>query len=166
VKFRGLKLLGIVAALYLGLFLLFPDKGAAALGYGASVLLKILPILAVVVFFTALINYFFDPETLADHLGEKSGMKGWAIALAAGILSHGPMYAWYPMLEDLKSHGMKNGLIAAFFYARSVKIPLLPIMIDYFGLAFTAILTFYILVASVIQGFLIDRLCARCNDTD
>jgi len=166
VKFRGVKLLAAVALIY-GLVALFhPASAMGALGKSGAVLAKIVPILAVVILFTALINHFFKPESIAAHLGKGSGAKGWAIALAAGVLSHGPMYAWYPMLEDLKRHGLGNGLIAAFFYARSIKIPLLPIMIDYFGLAFTAVLTFYILVASVVQGLLIDRLCGRCNGTD
>ncbi len=165
-KFRGTRLLGAVAALYGLLYLFNADKTAMALGKSGGVLLKIMPIFLIVIFFTALINYFVKPKEIASHLGSESGAKGWFIALAAGIISHGPMYAWYPMLEDLKKHGLKNGLIAAFFYARSIKIPLLPIMIDYFGFAFTLILSFYILIASVIQGLLIDRLCSQCNDLD
>jgi ABC-type amino acid transport system permease subunit len=59
---------------------------------------------------------------------------------------------------------MRYGLMAAFFYARAIKVPLLPIMVSYFGLAFTVLLSFYILVAAWIQGWLVDRLCANCNE--
>ncbi len=163
-KFRGLRLLAAVGAAYALFYLFNVDKTVLALHKSGAVLAKILPIFLLVIGFTALINYLLKPKEIASHLGEGSGVKGWAIALTAGIISHGPMYAWYPMVEDLKRHGLKNGLIATFFYARSIKIPLLPIMIDYFGFAFTAILTFYILAASVIQGLLIDWLCRKCND--
>ena len=163
-KFRGLRLLAAVGAVYVLFYLFNADKTIPALQKSGAVLVKILPVLLLVILFTALINFFLKPKEIASHLGEESGVKGWAIALIAGIISHGPMYAWYPMPEDLKQHGLKNGLIGAFFYSRAVKIPLLPIMIDYFGFAFTAILTVYILFASVIQGLLIDRLCRKYND--
>ena len=68
------------------------------------------------------------------------------------------MYAWYGMLQDMRSHGLKDGLIATFMYARAVKLPLLPFMVDLFGLLFTIVMTLYILIASVIQGKVIDAL--------
>ncbi|BBG65907.1 hypothetical protein NNO_1204 [Hydrogenimonas sp.] len=165
-KFRGLPFLGIVVLIYVTLFLFHSQKTFLALEKSFGVMIEILPIFLIVILFTALINYYFKSEDVAAHLGKESGFKGWVIALTAGIISHGPMYAWYPMLEDLKKHGLKNGLIATFFYARSIKVPLLPIMIDYFGLAFTLFLSLYILIASVIQGFLIDWLCAKSNHCD
>jgi len=157
-KFKGVKFLVAVSLLYAVVGALHSEKSVAALEKSGIVLAKIGPILLIVVFVTALIDYFFDPKDVAAHLGEKSGLKGWLIALAAGIASHGPMYAWYPMIEDLKNHGMRDGLVATFFYARAVKVPLLPIMIDYFGLVFTVVITLYTLIAAWIQGWLIDRI--------
>ncbi|WP_201353183.1 permease [Hydrogenimonas urashimensis] len=165
-KFKGVKFLIAVSLLYAVVGALHSEKSVAALEKSGMVLTKIGPILLIVIFITAVIDYFFNPKDVAAHLGEKCSLKGWLIALAAGIASHGPMYAWYPMIEDLKRHGLRKGLIATFFYARSIKVPLLPIMIDYFGLAFTFVLTLYILIASVIQGILIDRLCSKINRCD
>jgi uncharacterized membrane protein YraQ (UPF0718 family) len=62
----------------------------------------------------------------------------------------------YPLLEDLRGHGMRDGLIVVFFASRTIKIPLLPIMIDYFDWVFTLILTLYILVSAIIQGLLLE----------
>lgn len=62
----------------------------------------------------------------------------------------------YPLLEDLRGHGMRDGLIVVFFASRTIKIPLLPIMIDYFGWVFTLVLTLYILVSAIIQGLLLE----------
>jgi uncharacterized membrane protein YraQ (UPF0718 family) len=132
-----------------------------ALYESGLVLLKILPIFVIVILFTAVINYFFKPKKIAQHLGKKSGWRGWLLALIAGVISHGPMYAWYPMINDLKEHGLKNSLVAVFFYARSIKIPLLPMMIDYFGLIFTVVLITYTLLASLVQGLLIELLNKR-----
>ena len=140
-----------------------PHATEVALLKTAKVVAEIIPILLIVIFFTALINRFFHPESLAKHLGQESGIHGWLIALLAGILSHGPMYAWYPMIEDLKKHGLRDGLIVTFFYARSIKFPLLPLIIDYFGLKFTLLLNFYTIVASLLQGIILDRLCGHCD---
>ena len=103
-----------------------------------------------------IMNYIVNPKTIAKYVGEESGIKGWLLSISAGILSHGPIYVWYPLLKDLRNHGMRIGLIAVFIYNRAIKIPLLPLMIYYFGLMFVVVLTIYMIIASVIQGKLID----------
>ena len=92
------------------------------------------------------------------YLGRESGVKGWLWVLIAGVISHGPMYIWYPLLEDLRSQGMKDAFIVVFFASRTIKIPLLPLMIDYFGLTFTLVLSFYLLVGALIQGLIMEIL--------
>ena len=163
-KFRGLKLLGFVALLYLLGALYDAPKALAALEEAGTVFGELLPVFPLIILLTALIDRYFDAKRFSAHLGDEGGWRGWAMALGAGVISHGPMYAWYPMLETLKAQGLCNGYIATFFYARSVKVPLLPIMVDYFGLAFTLVLTFYILLASLLQGVVIEKLCRDCND--
>ena len=102
-----------------------------------------------------IMNYFVNPRTVSKYVGKGSGMKGWFLAIFTGMLSHGPVYAWYPLLRDLRDQGMKSGLIAAFLYNRAIKIPLLPLMIYYFGTRFVLIFTCYIVVASVVQGWIV-----------
>ncbi len=150
--FRGKYLLLFVLLLYGLLFLIDRQSAQLALQKSGAVLIKIIPIFIVVILFTSILNYFIKPKQIARHLGHESGIKGWLWALAAGVISHGPMYAWYPLIEDLRGHGMKDKFIVVFFASRAIKIPLLPFMIDYFGLAFTVILSFYMLLCALIQG--------------
>lgn len=157
-SFRGKYLFLTVLVFYGVVFLISSETAWLALQKSGTVLLKILPIIGVVILFTGLLNYFLRPKQVASHLGRESGAMGWLWALAAGVISHGPMYAWYPLLEDLRSHGMRDGLIVVFFFARAIKIPLLPMMIDYFGWAFTLVLSFYILVGALIQGWMLELL--------
>ena len=156
--FRGKYLLLVVLAAYGVLFVLNPEAAMAALQKSGAVAARILPIIAGVILFTALLNYFLRPKEVVRHLGKKSGFRAWAWALAAGIISHGPMYIWYPTLEDLRRHGMRDGLIVTIFAARVIKVPPLPLMIGYFGLNFTLILSFYILAGALIQGWLMEKL--------
>ena len=80
------------------------------------------------------------------------------IALLGGVLSHGPAYIWYPILSDLRKHDARDGLVIAFFYTRFIKLPWLPLMISYFGLAFTVVLTILVILGTWIQGWVVDKL--------
>ena len=156
--FRGQYLLLIVLIMYCLLCIGNIQAAQLALQKSGNVLIKIMPILLMVILLTSLLNFFLQPKQIARHLGQKSGGKGWFWALAAGVISHGPMYAWYPLLEDLRSHGMKDAFIVVFFASRTIKIPLLPLMIDYFGLTFTVVLSFYLLAGALIQGLVLEIL--------
>lgn len=154
----GYNMLFIVAVLY-GIAAMTDTTSAyKAIQNSWDILLFILPILTIVLFIMALINTYIQPKKLSQYLGKGSGFKGWFIAILSGVLSHGPGYIWYPMLSDLCSHGVKNGLIVAFFYARSIKLPWIPMMISYFSLSFTVILTLYILLGALLQGIIAQKL--------
>ena len=155
-------MLGIVVLLYAVLFLFNADKTLTALKESLEVLKMIIPILVVVLTLTALLNIFIDQKAISKHLGDESGLKGWLMALVGGILSHGPGYVWYPMLQNLREQGAKEGLIGAFIYARAVKIPWIPLMIAYFGWTFTVVYTFYVVLGAWVQGVLLGR-CMRSN---
>ncbi len=102
-------------------------------------------------------------KTVSKYVGKGSGIKGWFLAISTGILSHGPIYVWYPLLKDLRDKGMRSGLIAAFLYSRAIniKIPLLPLMIYYFGALFVVVLLPYIVIASIVEGEIIELIESR-----
>ncbi len=158
IEFKGLKFLMVVVAIFVILALFDFDNLANILNKFDSMMYKIIPIFALVIAITALINYFLKPKQIMKYFGEDSGKKGVFYAIVGGILSHGPMYAWYPMLDDMRKHGLKFGLIATFMYARAVKIPLLPFMIGLFGITFTIIVNIYILIFAFLQGKIINIL--------
>jgi uncharacterized membrane protein YraQ (UPF0718 family) len=134
------------------------EKTLEALHITEQTALKLIPIFALVIVFTALINYFLKPKHIAQYLGKESGWKGWSIALLSGIISTGPSYLWYTLLADLRKHGMTDGLLAAFLAARAIKLPALPILVVYFGWMFTFILTILMTLFALIQGKIIDRI--------
>jgi uncharacterized membrane protein YraQ (UPF0718 family) len=82
-------------------------------------------------------------------------VKGFLLSAAAGILSMGPIYAWYPLLKDLREKGAANLLIAIFLCNRAVKPFLMPIMISYFGWVYVMILTVFTITGSVAAGYLV-----------
>jgi len=154
----GLIMLFVVGCLYLLTFYFNAKAGKEALLVALETVKMIAPILLLVFFLMALLNTFIDSKSISRHIGKQSGVRGWIIALVGGILSHGPGYIWYPMLSDLRDQGARDGLVVAFFYTRSIKLPWLPLMISYFGLAFTVVLTLLVVLSAWIQGLIIDRI--------
>ncbi|MDY6844225.1 MAG: permease [Thermodesulfobacteriota bacterium] len=157
-KHGGIIFLASVLIFYLVLFLFEPEKIQESLKISRNIVLQIAPWLLLIIFLMGIINYFVKPKTVLKYVGEGSGIKGWILAISTGILSHGPIYAWYPLLRDLRNQGMKSGLVAVFLYNRSIKIPLLPFMVYYFKIPFVIILTVYIIIASIIQGHIIQKI--------
>jgi len=123
-----------------------------------GLLKQITPVLVFVFFMMFILNIFLKPKFVAKHLSKGSGFKSWMVTIIGGILSMGPIYAWYPLLGELKNKGMSNALITAFIYNKAIKIQLLPMLIYYFGLPFTVILTFYMIIFSVINGLIVEKL--------
>lgn len=140
------------------------DNGFLALEKSLNIIYQLLPIFIFIIIVTALVSYFLKPKHIVKHLGENSGKKGIFYALIGGIVSHGPMYAWYGLISELREHGLKDELLIIFFYARAIKIPMVPFMIGIFGLPFTIIISVYILIFAIIQGKIINYLPKDSTD--
>ena len=130
-----------VLFLYGVLFLIVPEKTLAALGETTKTAATVLGPLLVVFVLMVLMNLFIHPGRIVRFVGEKSGFRGLMFAALAGILSMGPIYAWYPFLRDIRAKGAGTGPIAVFLGNRAVKPVLLPVLISYFGWRYTLLLT-------------------------
>lgn len=153
----------LIITLLLYVITVFLDVSMARLAFNKSLnIVKVVgPILLIVFFLMSMLNTFIKPKSIVRYLGKESGFKGWVFALLGGILSHGSSYVWYPMLSELRKHGARDGLIVAFFYARAIKLPWLPVMVSYFGITFTLVLSVYILLGAWIQGLIVDKIVAK-----
>ena len=154
----GLYMLGGVVFTYILLFIFDSSNAKQALYEGLGVLKMVLPIILVVFFLMGLMNITVDKEKISRHFGKESGVRGWFYAVVAGIFSHGPVYVWYPFLQNLREHGAKDSLVFVFLYARSIKIPWLPLMISYFGWIFTLFFSLYIIIAAILQGLIVEAI--------
>ena len=97
-----------VAMVYLIVGLGNPQIVLAGLEVFLGLLKKMLPVLGIVFALLFLSNLFLNPKTVLKYLGTGAGSRGWPIAVAAGILSAGPIYMWYPLLGDLESKGYER----------------------------------------------------------
>jgi len=143
----------VILLIYAVLFVISPDKVGLAIKSSGNVFFGMLIPLSLVFVIMLLINLFLKPARVAKFLGKDSGIKGVALSAAAGIISTGPIYAWYPLLKDLKEKGAGDSSIAIFLYNRAVKPFLLPVMVTYFGWLYVVTLTILTILASVVIGF-------------
>ncbi len=157
-KIRGLVLLPVVSLLYLVLYTYAPEKTMAAVDKSLSILVHLLPVFLTVIIIMGAIAALMQSRNRAGLLAKESGLKGWFIAVVGGILSHGSAYIWYQMLADLRAHNVRDSLIITFLYTRAIKLPWLPLMVSYFGLSFTVLLTIYIILGAIIQGLIVARM--------
>lgn len=134
------------------------EMAGQALGFFAKVMQSVLPILVVVFFLLLAADLLFEPKWIKRNLGREAGIKGWLLAAVGGVLATGPIYAWYALLQELRAKGMRTSLAAVFLYSRAVKLPLLPLMIHYFGTAYTLVFCLYLLGFSIVSGVMMVKL--------
>ena len=160
-KNRAVRLLVFPASvlfIYGILFIIMPDKASTALRSSGKVFLNIIMPLCLVFVLMLVLNLFLKPAYITKLLGKKAGIKGILLSATAGIISAGPIYAWYPMLKALREKGTDNSFIAIFLYNRAVKPFLLPIMISYFGWIYVLILTVFTIFGSLVVGYCVGIL--------
>jgi uncharacterized membrane protein YraQ (UPF0718 family) len=161
-KHRGGLLFLLIVILLYGIALLLDETLAQkALGFAVNLLYRVTPVLLLVFLLIFLSNLLLRPELVRAHLGKGSGARGWVIAMTGGILSVGPVYPWYALLGDLQKKGMRNALITVFLYSRAIKLPLLPLMIHYFGMTYTLVFVIFLALFAILNGVAMERLYGK-----
>lgn len=154
----GVIFLLVVVCLYALAFLVNADLVLNALSFSTKLIERLVPVLLLVFTLMFISNLFIKPDWVRANVGRDSGLRGWVIAVVGGILSVGPIYAWYALLRDLQAKGMRTALVAVFLYNRGVKLPLLPLMIHYFGITYTLVLATYMTLFSLLSGNFVEKM--------
>ncbi|MFC1685623.1 hypothetical protein ACFLZZ_01215 [Nanoarchaeota archaeon] len=148
--------LGVVIT-YLILLLANKDLFMKSIKTSISIILEIIPVFVFVIILMTLAGYFLTAEVITNF-SKKKGIKKWVLMSFSGVFSTGPPYLWYPFLKDLREKGLGRGLIGTFLYSRAVVIAFLPLMIFYFSLKFVIAFYIAILISSLIQGKILERI--------
>jgi uncharacterized membrane protein YraQ (UPF0718 family) len=152
-----LFLAGVLLA-WLAAAVLAPARVGPALDLFRQLLGEVLPALGLVFVLLFLANLFAERPWIERHLGREAGVRAWLVALAAGVLAAGPPWPWYALAGQFMRRGIAPGVAAAFLYARAVKLPLLPLLVHYFGLAYAVTLGIWLLLLAVLGGLAMERL--------
>jgi len=152
-----------VLAIYGILYIINPVKISIALKSTGSIFSHMLVPISLVFALMLALNLFLKPAQIVMFLGEEAGIKGVILSAAAGIISTGPVYTWYPLLKDLREKGAGSSFMAIFLCNRAIKLHLLPIMISYFGWVYVIILTTLTILASIFVGYAVGVLVEERN---
>ncbi|MCK5312077.1 MAG: hypothetical protein KAJ62_08205 [Desulfobacteraceae bacterium] len=149
-------LLLITVILLYGLGLMFaPEKTYKALCISGSIFKQLALPICFAIIMMVLFNRFLSPATITNLLGRNAGIKGVLLSSSAGILSMGPIYAWYPLLKTFIDKGASKFHVANFIGSRSIKPFLLPVLIAYWGWQFTVLFVLMSLAVSLIVACIV-----------
>ena len=151
----------LMIAVYGIIFAFMPDRALLAFKSSGIIFSNIIIPLGLVFILMIALNLFLKPAYIASFLGKGAGIRGIILSMTAGIISTGPIYAWYPMLRELKEKGAGSSSLAVFMNSRAVKPFLLPIMISYFGCLYVAILTVFTITGALVAGYLVGALVEK-----
>jgi uncharacterized membrane protein YraQ (UPF0718 family) len=154
----------LVAVLYGAGFAVTPATIVSAMDMCAALFRQLalplgLALLAMVVF-----NRFLSPSLVARFLGRSSGVKGIVFSSLAGILSMGPIYAWYPLFKNLRDKGASIFHVANFMGCRSIKPVLVPVMVASFGWGYSLMFMCMCLVGALAVAAVVSVVCSGSNE--
>jgi len=104
------------------------------------------------------LNLFITPVHVSRFMGSGAGVRGVLLSAVAGIISMGPIFAWYPFLESLRIKGASDFHLANFLSHRAVKPALLPMMIIYFGWRFSLVFTVFCSLSALVTAMSVGLL--------
>ncbi len=140
------------------------DRAKQVIIYFFNLLTKtIIPILFLVYFLIFIFNLLLDNKKIQEKLTNGKSHIKYILVIIWWILSSWPIYMRYPLLKKLKEAWLNRWHIASFIYAKSIKLPLFPIMIYYFWLKYTIIFSFVLLILSIFIWIIIDIINKYIN---
>jgi len=147
-----------VLTLYTILFSTSSARVMAALKTSGIILIQIAVPLSMAFIIMVGFNFFSGHDKISSFLDRRKGILGVAFSSLAGILSMGPIYAWYPVLRSLRKKGVSDFHLANFLSNRAIKPFLFPVMVFYFGWFFTLILNMLLLIDSLLTAKIVSIL--------
>ena len=151
--------LGVIILYGLGL-MFAPENTYKALSISSSMFKQIALPICFVIIMMVLSNRFLSPATITNFLGRNAGVKGVLLSSLAGILSMGPVYAWYPLLKTFADKGVSKFHVANFIGSRSIKPFLLPVLVAYWGWRFALLFILISLAGSLIVACIVSICCS------
>lgn len=143
------------AIAYLVVWIALPEKVIPALRIVKNISLQMAIPLLISLVMMFLLNMYISTAHITRFMGKKSGIAGMIYSSIAGIVSMGPVFAWFPFLKTLKDKGMADIYLANFLSCRAVKPVLFPVLIGYFGWRFSLIFIFMSLIGAWGTSFIV-----------
>src|SRR5690606_21765244 len=129
----------LVGLLYVLAAFFDPWRAGRAAVVGATVFLTVVPVMIAAFGAVGLLQVLVKKERITESLGHESGWRGLVGASAFGAVLVGPAYVIFPLLKLMRDHGARWAVIAAVLTSWAVKVPMLPLEIQFLGWRFAAL---------------------------
>jgi len=124
-------------------------------------MLKILPCAFILI---GLFEVWIKNETIENHFGPKSGIKGyfWGILMASTTV--GGLYVAFPVAYSLYRKGARLGVIFTYIGASAIcRIPMTIFEASFLGIKFTVIRLLVAIPLVIITSMLLERYLENIN---
>ncbi len=123
-------------------------------------MLKILPCAFILI---GLFEVWVKKEVIEKHLGEESGIKGYAwVILLAGTVAGGLLVA-FPVAYSLYNKGAKLSIVFTYIGAGICRVPMALFEISFMGVKFTTIRLLISLPLVIITSILLGDYLTKRN---
>jgi len=124
-----------------------------------SVMLMIVPPIFILI---GLFDVWIPRETIIKLMGEKSGVKGMALAFFLGAFSAGPTTAAFPIAMIMIKKGAKYSNVLFFLMVwSSLKLPIVFFQITTIGLKLSTIINVTMLIVFIIGAIVSEKLLSK-----
>jgi uncharacterized membrane protein YraQ (UPF0718 family) len=161
------RVLVVLSAITAVLLILAQVRGGPALvaaGFGHAIATLRQAALLVVLAFavTGLMQVLIEPGTIRKWLGRESGLRGMLIGSAAGALTPGGPYVYYPLAQAIHRAGAGMGTIISYLAGKALwDLARLPLELAFLGPRLTAVRWAVTFMAPPVAGYLGGRWLAR-----
>ncbi len=146
------------AALFVGFLFREPLRTGKAFLVGMKLFTSVLVIILTVFVFIGLFTVWVREEQIIRHFGTATGAKGLFLAALLGTLFHGPLPGILPILKSMREKGARLAVVVTVVSAFAIKLPMIPLEIQFLGIKFTVLHNLLILVTAPLVGLLMERL--------
>ena len=138
------------------------DLGLKSFNIAISSFKQMLLVLPPIMILLGLMDVWIPRESMMKYMGDKSGIKGVAIAMMIGSIAAGPMYAAFPFTTVLLKKGVKFSNIIIFMNAWCVtKISTLMFEFSSLGYKFTLARLIINIPGVIIMGYIVQALMPK-----
>ncbi len=123
--------------LYGWAFVVRPEQAGAALAYGAKAFSSVALLIVAVMGLVGLTQVWISRDAVARLLGREAGFKALIISALCGTVLIGPAYLIFPLLMSIHKQGARWAVIVTVLAAYAVKIPMIPLEIEFLGWGFS-----------------------------
>lgn len=150
-----------VLLLYLWALAVDPERAAEALWRGATLFADVAVLVLAVMGLVGLVQVWISRELVARLLGKEGGWRALLVAVACGTLLIGPPYVIFPLLMSLRVQGARWAVITAVLGAYAVKVPMIPLEIEFLGVGFSVWRSLLTVAMAIPLGLGVEALMER-----